>query len=567
MKNLRVNFTLIFLILLGATIIGRLFYIQIFHQDFYRALAQGQQKIFEEVLGERGEIFLQDGDNLKPVAINRNWQFCYAAPNEVKEKENSAKILSQILFLDEKFVLEKLKEEDSFFEILKKRLNEEEITALKKENLPGIYLNEEIGRYYPLETLAAQIVGFLGGDKLGQYGLEGYYQDILKGEGQFQEKERGLLNYLINLTEVKAKKGNDLVLTLDYNIQFIAEKLLEKAKEDLDITAGTILVLDPNSGKIITLANFPNFNLNEYSKQENLSVFQNEAVQKAFEPGSIFKPITMAAALNEGKITPQTTYNDEGFVKIGGHTISNYQNKSWGQRTMTEVLEKSINSGAIFAEQQLGNKLFLEYIEKFGFFEPAGIDLQGEISSQNVNFKDGYEVNFATASFGQGIEITPIQLARAISAIANGGKLVRPYVVDKIIGPVRENFSNGVETQPEIQNDLVISSKTASQVTAMMVSVVENGFGKTAKIPGYYIAGKTGTAQIPWSVLGVKKQGYSPMTIQSFVGFFPAFNPQFLILVKLDNTKTASAGYSAAPIFKELAEYIINYKKIPPDYE
>lgn len=562
MRNWRANFTLIFFILLGATIIGRLVYIQILRYDYYRALAQGQQKIFQEISGDRGEIFLKDKDNLKPIAVNKNWYFCYADPNEIKNKEETAKILSQILTLNEMVVLEKLKKEDSFFGILKKRLNEEEISALKKSNLTGIYLSEEVGRYYPLESLAAQLVGFLGGDGVGQYGLEGYFQESLKGEDQFEEKERGPLGYLMNLTEAKAKKGTNLILTVDYNIQFMAEKLLKKAKEDLDIEAGTILVLDPNLGKVIAMANLPSFNPNEYQKEENLTVFENQAIQKAFEPGSIFKPITMAAALNEGKITPQTIYKDEGFVKIGGHIITNYQNKSWGQKTMTEVLEKSINSGAIFAEQQIGNKLFLDYIEKFGFFEPTGIDLQGEVFSKNTNFKSGYEVNFATASFGQGIEVTPIQLVRAISIIANGGKLVKPYIVEKIIGDDKI-----IETQTEIQNNSVISPKTASQLTAMMVSVVENGFGNTAKIPGYYIAGKTGTAQVPWSALGIEKPGYSSMTIQSFVGFFPAFNPQFLILVKLDNTKTPSAGYSAAPIFKELAEYIINYKEIPPDYE
>jgi len=579
MRNWRANFTLIFFILLGATIIGRLVYIQILRYDYYRALAQGQQKIFQEISGDRGEIFLKDKDSLKPIAVNKTWYFCYADPNEIKNKEETAKILSQILTLNEMVVLEKLKKEDSFFGILKKRLNEEEISALKKSNLTGIYLNEEMGRYYPLESLAAQLVGFLGGDGVGQYGLEGYFHEILKGEDQFEEKERGPLGYLMNLTEAKAKKGTNLILTVDYNIQFMAEKLLKKAKEDLDIEAGTILVLDPNLGKIIAMANLPSFNPNEYQKEENLTVFQNQAIQKTFEPGSIFKPITMAAALNEGKITPQTTYKDEGFVKIGGHIITNYQNKSWGQRTMTEVLEKSINSGAIFAEQQIGNKLFLDYIEKFGFFEPTGIDLQGEVFSKNTNFKNGYEVNFATASFGQGIEVTPIQLVRAISIIANGGKLVKPYIVEKIIEdynpPTTSSHSDLsewtpnkiIETQTEIQNNSVISPKIANQLTAMMVSVVENGFGKTVKIPGYYIAGKTGTAQVTWSALGIEKPGYSSMTIQSFVGFFPAFNPQFLILVKLDNTKTPSAGYSAAPIFKELAEYIINYKEIPPDYE
>ncbi len=561
-SNWRINFILVLIILLGAAIISRLVYIQIIHQDFYRALAQGQQKIFQEVSGERGEIFLNDKDKLKTIAMNKSWEFCYAAPNEIKNKEDTAKTLSQILSLNEEFVLEKLKKEDSFFEVLKKKLNENETAALKNTNLAGIYIEEEKGRYYPLESSTAQLVGFVGGDGNGQYGLEGYYQDILKGENQFQEKERGPFGYLAGLTQNQAERGSDLILTIDYNIQFKAEKLLEKSKEEFDIKEGTILVLDPNSGEIIALANFPNFNPNEYSKEENLAVFQNQIVQRSFEPGSIFKPITMAAALNEGKVTPQTTYKDEGFVKIGGHTISNYHNKRWGQRTMTEVLQYSINTGAMFAEKAVGNKLFLEYIEKFGFFTPTGIDLQGEVFSTNDEFKKGYEVNFATASFGQGIEVTPIQLARAFSVIANNGKLIKPYIVEKIVKNGKES-----ETQTEIQNQSIISQKTASQLTAMMVSVVENGSAIKTKIPGYYIAGKTGTAQVPWSALGISKSGYSNQTIQSFIGFTPAFNSKFLILVVFNNPKTADASQSAVPIFKELAEYIINLWQIPPDYE
>ena len=229
---------------------------------------------------------------------------------------------------------------------------------------------------------------------------------------------------------------------------------------------------------------------------------------------------------------------------------------------MTEVLEKSINTGAVFAESQLGHSLFLEYIKKFGIFEKTGIDLEGEIFSLNSNFQQGYEINFATASFGQGIEMTPIQLARAFAAIANGGKLTKPHLVKKILPDGKEE-----EVSPEISFTQVISSKTTAALTAMLVNVVENGFAKRAKISGYYIAGKTGTAQIPWGALGVNKSGYSEKTIQTFVGFAPAYHPQFLILVKLNNPKTRTAEYSAVPLFQELAKYIIDYYQIPPDYE
>lgn len=541
MKKWRINLIFIAVILFGAAIIGRLVYIQIIQHDLYKALAQGQQKDFQLIKGERGEIFFSGGEIL---AKNIKRKYVFASPQEIKEKEKTAGTLSQIFNLDEELILEKLKK-DSLFEKIKSKITKEEEQALKEINLAGVYLGEAVFREYPQGTTASQTIGFFGGEERGQYGIEGHYDDVLQGEEGIQE----------------FNKGSDIFLTIDYNIQFMAEKLLESAKENLNIKGGQIIVLDPNSGKILALANFPNFNPNNYSEVD-FELFQNSAVQKPFEPGSVFKPITMAAALEQEKITPKTTYIDTGKVKIGEYTLRNYGENVWGKQTMTGVLEKSINTGAVFVERQLGHELFLEYIDLFGFFEPTGIDLQAEFFSENREFKKGYEINFATAAYGQGIEMTPIQLVRAFCAIANGGKLVRPYIVEKIV----ENGTT-IETQPEISSEQIISQKTASQLTAMLISVVENGFARAAKVSDYYIAGKTGTAQIPWSTLNINKEGYSQETWQSFIGFAPAFSPRFLILIKLDNPGAKTAEYSAVPIFKELAKYIIDYMQIPPDYE
>ncbi len=556
MKRWRVNLIFILIILFGAAIIGRLIFLQIIKYDFYKAMAQGQQKVFQLLKGDRGEIFFSEGEVL---ATNVKGKYLLVYPQEIEEKEETAKILSQVLNLEEAAILEKL-QGDGLFEKIKSSLTKEEEQALKEMNLPGIYLRETIFRKYPQGTMISQTLGFLGGEGKGQYGIEGFYDNVLQGKEEIQEREWGIVKYFFS-GAAESAKGADIFLTIDYNIQFMAEKLLEKAKENLNIEAGQIIVIDPNSGKILALASFPDFDPNHYSEVD-FELFQNPSVQKLFEPGSAFKPITMAAALNQGKITPKTTYIDTGKVKIGKYTIMNYNEKVWGKRTMTEVLEKSINTGAVFVEKQLGHDVFLEYIDKFGIFEPTGIDLQEEFFSENREFKKGYEINFATASFGQGIEMTPIQLVRAFCVIANGGKLVKPYLVEKII---KKDIIT--ETQPEISSEQIISQKTASQLTAMLISVIENGFANEAKVPGYYIAGKTGTAQIPWSTLGIDKKGYSEDTWQSFIGFAPAFSPQFLILVKLDKPETRTAEYSAVPIFGELAKYIINYYQIPPDYE
>lgn len=539
----RVNLVFVFIIILSAVIIGKLFSLQILKGDFYKALSQGLRSPLGENQLKRGEIFLTDG---KPLAINIDESLVFASPSKINDFKETARVLAEILNLDENFILDKIKG-DNFYSVIKKKLNEKEVGDLKNSNLEGIVLAQETGRYYPQENFASHIIGFLGAQGIGQYGLEEYFNEILSGETGFW----------------KSKKGSDLLLTVDYNIQFEAEKLLQKAKDDLEIEAGQIIVLEPESGRLIALAALPNFNPNqyeEYAREGNLKIFKNGASQELFEPGSVFKPITMAAALDQEKITPQTEYRDEGLVKIGGSTIFNYDQRVYGVQSMTNVLEKSINTGAVFAESQVGHKIFLDYAKKFGIFERTGVDIY-ETYSENKEFKKGYEINFATASFGQGIEMTALQLVRAYSAIANGGKLVKPYLVEKILEDGKE-----IKTEPVLSSQ-VISSKTASQLTAMLVSVVENGFGKAAKIPGYYIAGKTGTAQVSFSALRIKKEGYSDRTIQTFMGFGPAFNPKFLILVKLDNPKTKTAEYSALPIFRDLAEYVINYWQIPPDYE
>ena len=566
MRQWRINLILLFIFLFAAAIIGRLIFLQIINKDFYRALAKGQQNISKELLPLRGEIFFNDGQT--KLAANHSIKFLHISPSQIKDKENTANILSQILNLKEEFILEKLNKENSFDEVLKNQLTDEEAKNVANLKLDGVYISEETKRNYLQGELASQVVGYFGGENVGQYGLEESYEKDLRGEMGILEGEkdsRGRLLFLGLDKYLEPRNGSDLILTIDYNIQFFAEKLLKEAKNDLNIESGSILVLEPNSGKILALANFPGFDPNNYSSYKNLDIFRNSVIQKLFEPGSVFKPITMAGALQEEKVTPTTTYEDTGVLKIGGYTIYNYDNRVWGKQTMTEVLEKSINTGAVFAERQLGDSSFLKYVEDFGFFEKTGVDLKGEIFSANSNLREGKEINFATASFGQGIAITPIQLARAFSAIANGGRLVQPYIVEKIV-------ENGEETSPApslIKEGAgqAISSKTASTLTAMLISVVENGFGKRAKIPGYYIAGKTGTAQVPWTSLGIDKPGYSEKTIQTFVGFTPAFSPKFLILVKLDNPETKTAEYSAVPIFHNLAKYIIDYWQIPPDYE
>jgi cell division protein FtsI/penicillin-binding protein 2 len=557
----RINLIIFIILIWGGIILARLVYLQIIHDDFYKALAKGQQEIVESILGPRGEIFLYDKDKLSVLATNKIWFLCYATPAQIENEERTALLLAENLGISKEELLSKFKKKEKLFVVLKRKVTDQEAEILKKLNLKGIYLKKERYRYYPYSDLASDILGFVDSQGKGRYGVEGYFDNLLTGKEAWIKKELNPFNFVKDLND-ELFKGADIVLTIDKNIQFQAQRLLKKAKEELEIEGGQIIVIDPISGKILALADWPSFDPNQYAKIDNLEVFKNGAIQALFEPGSMFKPITMAAALDQKKITPDTTYIDDGFVKIGGRIIYNYKKRAWGKRTMSEVLEKSINTGAVFVESQIGDKIFLEYIKKFGIFEKTGVELEGEIFSLNLELQKGYKVNFATASFGQGIEVTPLNFVRAFSALANGGKILRLHIIEEI----KENGKTK-KIKPEIIREGIISEEALKQLTKMLVGVVERGYGKKAKIPGYYIAGKTGTSQIPYSSLGIKKLGYSEKTWQSFIGFFPAFDPKFVILVKLDNPKTATAEYSAAPVFKEMAQYIINYYQIPPDYE
>jgi cell division protein FtsI/penicillin-binding protein 2 len=314
------------------------------------------------------------------------------------------------------------------------------------------------------------------------------------------------------------------------------------------------------------MAQYPLFDPNNYWDEKNFNIFQNDSIQKIFEPGSIFKSITMAAAINEKVITPETTYNDDkGYIMYGTYKVTNYNEKIWGLVTMTNALEHSINTALMEAEKRLGHTKFLEYLENFGFFEKTGIDLSGEVASKNKELekaiKQNIAVNPANVSFGQGIGINPLHITSAYCAIANGGNLIKPYIVKETDNGIKKQ-----ETESKVIKR-VLSAETSNTMKKMLVSVIENGYGHQAKIPGYYIAGKTGTAQIPWTSLGESKSGYSPQTWQTFLGFAPAYDPKFVALVKLDNPEAIKTSeYSATPMFHDLAKYILDYWQIPPDY-
>ncbi|MDD5291368.1 MAG: penicillin-binding protein 2, partial [Patescibacteria group bacterium] len=330
---------------------------------------------------------------------------------------------------------------------------------------------------------------------------------------------------------------------------------------------GSIIVMDPKTGAVIAMCSYPDFDPNNYDQVKDINIFNNPAIFAQYEPGSVFKPITMAAALDQGKVTPETTYKDEGQVMITGwpKPIKNSDFDSFGghgEVNMTSVLENSLNTGAIFAMQQTGADVFANYVKNFGFGENTGIELSGEASGdiRNLTVAKIKPIDAAVASFGQGISVTPIQLVGAYAAIANGGILMKPYIVKEIDHP---DGTKDITEPKEIRR--VISEKAATLLGGMLVNVVEEGHGKKAGVKGYYVAGKTGTAQVP------KKDGLgyqSGVNIGSFAGFAPADDPQFAMLVRIDHPRDVSwAESSAAPLFGEIAEFLLQYYQVPKTRE
>ena len=484
---------------------------------------------------------------------------------EIKNIEKTSEILADVLKMEKADVFEKASQIDDPWIFLK------EIPAIdgeKIKDIAGVHFESYLERFYPREKMASHVLGFCNKENKGQYGIEQYWQKELRGVDGYRKGVKDAKGkFILPLTKIQEPvDGDDLILTLDPNIQLFLEVKTKEIFEKYAPRNATIIVLAPKTGEVLGMASFPNFDPNNYEEKEDISVFKNPAIL-AYEPGSIFKPFTAAMAIEEKKVTPQTTYYDSGEIKIGSHTIRNSDLKSHGTQTMTNVIELSLNTGAVFMQQQVGNDKFLDYIKKFGFGTKTGIDLSGEETGSITNILhpqsgDG-AIEYANASFGQGISATPIQILTAFTAIANQGQMVKPHLVKKII-----HSSDG--TEEEIETEVigqVISAETASRVTAMMVSAVKNGYGKKAEVEGYLIAGKTGTAQASWSYLGENKGGYSSFFIQSFVDFAPAFDPAFIFILKMD-APTKGPQFSSdslGPFAQEINEYLFNYLGIPPE--
>ncbi|HBU27591.1 TPA: hypothetical protein DEB00_00555 [Candidatus Uhrbacteria bacterium] len=571
--------------LAAAILIVRLGYLQVLKHGVYEALASGQRELYKDLYPQRGSLIVQDANGTEvAIATNQYLNLVWAEPRKVDDPVRTAQVLSDILGLSHEVVesineegkteqspseydrvLAQLQKADDPYEPIKRRVSEEVGNEIHLANLSGIHLLREQFRYYPEEETTAHITGFVSedadGTSSGKYGLEGYFNETLAGQPGFLFSELDAKGNWISIGArnlQSAQDGADLVLTLDRTIQHVACTKLQENVDRFDADSGSLIILDAKTGAIWAMCGVPTYNPNAYSEVESVATYNNQTIFSAYEPGSVFKPLIMAAGLDSGVVTPNMTYNDTGEEKIDRFTIRNSDLKANGIQTMTNVLERSLNTGMIFVMRKMGGDVFARYVHDFGFGEAIGIPLNSEVQGEISAVDKGQEIYSATSSYGQGLTVTPLQMARAFTALANGGAMMQPYIVKEIRYP-----DGTVEaTEPE-QLRQVISSKTAQLVTAMLVSVVENGHAGPAKVDGYYIAGKTGTAQ----VANDSGTGYkSDETIATFVGYGPARDPRFVMLTRIDHPRSSQwATGTAAPLFGEIADFLLHYKQIPPE--
>lgn len=560
----RVDFVFIFFACISVFLLASLYKTQVIEHSLWSGEAQRQQSAIVDLKADRGEIFLKDTDGPYPLAVNREYMMAYVVPKDVVEPEKVALELSAALSIDPSDIMAHLRNRSDPFEIIKKKLSDEEVSRVKDIHLDGVALLPEKYRYYPAGNLASHVVGFSSlGERggAGGYGVEASFDDELRGLSSRMNRERDASGRWIALSDMTGKApdhGDTLTLTIDRVIQHETEKILRDTVEKHVADSGTAIVMDPSTGKILSMATMPDFDPNEYAKAEDLSIFLNPAVSLPYEPGSIMKPIVMAIGLDEKKVSPTTEYVDTGSVTESGYTVRNSENKVYGRSTMTKVLEQSINTGMIFVERQVGHKVFADRLRRFGFGEKTGIDLPAEAAGNLHNLDDSrIGIQFYTAAFGQGITATPIQIVNAYAALANGGILMRPEIVDSIEYP----DGRKEESKPE-EIRRVISAETSDTIGKMLRSVVVNGHGKRADVPGYEVVGKTGTAQ----VAKTDGKGYEEnKTIGSFAGYAPRENPKFAVLVQIVSPKDVQwAESSAAPAFGQLMQFLLEYARIEP---
>jgi cell division protein FtsI/penicillin-binding protein 2 len=566
-SNDRAYFVLFLWLFLAFCIVIRAFYVQVLRHAYYVDLGSKQYVSSVPINFDRGTIFFSRYQGTPvPAAQLRTTYRIAIDPTQIKDADLLYSKLVKYLPLEKVSFLEKANKKNDPYEEIAKGVKEDVVALFKAQNLKGVSYYKDNERSYPQESVGSKVIGFVGNNGKqvkGQYGLERYYDDVLtrnsddKTVNFFAELFTDIEKNVVSNTD---KEQGDIILTIDAEAERMLHSTLlqTQATWKSDIIGG--IIMDPKTGAIIAMDSLPSYDPNEFQQVKDASFFMNQNVSGVYEMGSIIKPITMASAIDSGAINEtKTTYNDTGFRDLNGYKVRNYDGKPRGKNTtMQAILDQSLNVGIVFLVEQLGAKRFQDYFKKFGLGSETGIDVPGEASGLTKNLDSKVFVDSATAGFGQGIAITPIQTIRALAVLGNGGKLVTPHVVDSIV------YQNGdIEKVTEEVGDQVISADTSERISRMLVHVVDTALMHGAdKMDHYSIAAKTGTAQMVQPGKGYYEDRY----LHSFFGYFPAYDPKYIIF--LFHTYPKGAEYASAtltdPFFK-LVKFLISYYEIPPD--
>lgn len=542
-------------------IVVRLFYWQIIQGPKLRLEAEQQYFYQLQLPAQRGDILTQDGT---PLVMNQPAGLVYAQPKDITDTAQFARQVAGILAVDEASISAQLAIPGRVWVPLARKVEMDTVKSLEGLQLAGLGVEKEAKRYYPEASMAAHLLGFVGSDQNGNdkgyFGIEGFYDRELHGKDgmlQIEKDVRGAPILIGESHRVEPENGRTLVLWLDRTIQHILEENLKKGLERYGAKEGLIVIMDPKTGGILGAGAYPNYDPRSFREFDE-SLFKNPLVASTYEPGSTFKTLVMSAGIQEKVVEPDTVINEDGPVRVGEYFIRTWNNQYMGPVTMSEVLQHSSNVGMVYVGRQLGQNRLIQYIRNFGFGELTNVDLEEESSAALRDDSEWKEIDLATASFGQGIAVTPLQMVRAVASLANDGWLMEPRIVKEI----RDSRNRTIPLPPKRIRQ-VISAETSEKITEMMVNAVDRGEAKWAKPKGYSIAGKTGTAQIP-----VAGHYDASKTIASFVGFAPAHDPKFVMLVTLREPQSSPWGSeTAAPLFFAIAKEILAYYGIPPTSE
>ena len=562
----RIHLIFIVLFLFALVLVGRLFFIQIVHGDEYSERADGQYTMPASNVFDRGSIFLSERDeSLVSAATLKTGYIVALNPQKIENIENVYQKISSIIKIDENDFLTKAGKTNDPYEEIAHKIPKEKATAILDLDLAGVSIHKHKWRFYPADKVASHTLGFVAykdNDIVGRYGLEHYYEDVLsRGENDlyvnfFAEIFSNITDSII--TSDNSRDG-DIIVSIEPVVQAQLENVLLEIDEKWHSSATGAIIIDPRDGSIYAMAATPNFNPNDFSGEEDASIFSNPLIESVFEMGSIVKPLAMAAALDSGAVTAETTYNDKGYVILNGARIENFDGKGRGVVPMQEVLNQSLNTGMVYVMQEMGKETFKDYMLSYGIGEETGIDLPGEIHGLVNNLNSTRDIEYATAAFGQGIAMTPISITRSLATLANGGRLITPYLVERI----DYKTSRDKKIYPD-EGERIIKKETSEEISRMLVEVVDEALlGGTVALPRYSIAAKTGTAQIP----DMDNGGYyDDRYLHSFFGYFPAYDPQFLVFLYNVNPKGARyASQTLTHPFMDLTKFLIHYYEIEPD--